>query len=48
MRKKIILICSVCLHRNYTMTKALTSNDRITISKYCTHCNTHTIHKETK
>ena len=48
MRKKIILICSVCLHRNYTMTKASTASDRIEISKYCPHCNAHTIHKETK
>ncbi|MDA0871362.1 MAG: 50S ribosomal protein L33 [Firmicutes bacterium] len=48
MRKKIILICSVCLHRNYTITKSATTTDRMSISKYCTYCNTHTIHKETK
>ncbi|MCB9499922.1 MAG: 50S ribosomal protein L33 [Erysipelotrichaceae bacterium] len=49
MRKKIILICSECLSRNYTTTKRVEdSQTRFEIKKYCPHCNKCTIHKESK
>ncbi|MCI6330005.1 MAG: 50S ribosomal protein L33 [Bacilli bacterium] len=48
MRKKIILICSSCLARNYTTTKKEGETSRLEIKKYCPHCNKMTIHKESK
>ena len=49
MREKIILVCSVCLSRNYTTTKQkFNSKDRMEIKKFCKHCNGYTIHKESK
>ncbi|HLS66382.1 MAG TPA: 50S ribosomal protein L33 [Pseudogracilibacillus sp.] len=49
MNKKITLACSVCLQRNYSTNKnQLTSPDRLTVKKFCKHCNKHTVHKETK
>ncbi|MFV0499358.1 MAG: 50S ribosomal protein L33 [Bacilli bacterium] len=49
MRKKIILVCSECLSRNYSIYKSNTAvNDRLEIKKYCSRCNKHTLHKETK
>lgn len=49
MRKKIILICSECLSRNYQTTKKTeTATERLELKKYCPHCGKHTIHKESK
>lgn len=49
MREKIILVCSECLSRNYTITKnKQTQKLRMETNKYCSKCNKHTIHKETK
>lgn len=48
MRKKIILICSECLSRNYTSTKKAEDPERLEIKKYCPRCNKHTIHKESR
>ena len=49
MREKVILICEVCLSRNYTTTKNKTANNqRLEIKKFCPVCNKHTLHKETK
>lgn len=49
MREKVILICEECLSRNYTFNRnKLTSNERMTLRKFCPKCNKHTIHKETK
>jgi len=49
MRKKIILVCSECLSRNYTTTKKVEGNSsRVELRKFCPTCNKHTIHKETK
>lgn len=49
MRKKIILACSECGSRNYSSesNKAQTS-ERLEIKKFCSTCNAHTTHKETK
>lgn len=49
MREKVILICSKCLNRNYTTSKKKEdASKRLSIKKYCPHCNEHTIHKESK
>ncbi|MCI6788485.1 MAG: 50S ribosomal protein L33 [Mollicutes bacterium] len=49
MRKKIILICTECLSRNYTTSKKVeSSTERLELRKFCPHCNKYTIHKESK
>ncbi|MBO8169373.1 MAG: 50S ribosomal protein L33 [Thermoanaerobacteraceae bacterium] len=49
MRVGITLACTECKRRNYTTTKNKRTNpDRLELKKYCPHCNTHTVHKETK
>ncbi|MFA7222891.1 MAG: 50S ribosomal protein L33 [Bacilli bacterium] len=49
MRKKVILICSECLSRNYTTTKrSEDSTVRLELRKYCPHCKKYTLHKESK
>ena len=49
MKEKIILVCSECLSRNYTMTKNKRLNvKRLELNKYCTRSGKHTLHKETK
>lgn len=47
--KKIILVCEECLSRNYSVNKStLTQKQRLEIKKYCSSCNQHTTHKETR
>ena len=48
MREKVILICEVCLSRNYTTYKNKDNKERLKIKKYCKRCGKHTIHKESK
>ena len=48
MRKKIILICEVCLSRNYTTYKNTDNKTRLEMKKYCKRCDKHTLHKESK
>ena len=49
MRKKVILICSDCLSRNYSTTrKVKNSTTRLELRKYCPKCGKYTIHKESK
>lgn len=49
MREKVILICEVCLSRNYTTTKNKDKDTvRLEFKKYCPSCNKYTVHKETK
>ncbi|NCA96657.1 MAG: 50S ribosomal protein L33 [Bacteroidia bacterium] len=49
MRQKIILICPICLNRNYTTTKRKdASTGRVEMKKFCPHCNQYTLHKESK
>lgn len=49
MRKKVILVCSKCLSRNYTTTiKADDVTKRFEIKKYCPYCKEYTIHKESR
>ncbi|KAA9219575.1 MULTISPECIES: 50S ribosomal protein L33 [Aerococcus] len=46
---KIILACSECGSRNYTIKSNNTARtERLEVKKYCRFCNKHTLHKETK
>ena len=48
-KQKVILVCSECLSRNYSVTKNKRLNVvRLELRKYCKKCGKHTIHKETK
>lgn len=47
MKKKVVLICSVCLSRNYnTEIDPKKQTKRLEINKYCKKCNAHTLHKQ--
>ncbi|MGV3243248.1 50S ribosomal protein L33 [Staphylococcus sp. 11261D007BR] len=46
--KKVPLICEKCGNRNYHIPKSSQSNERLQLKKFCTTCNTHTVHKESK
>ena len=49
MREKVILVCEVCLSRNYTtFVNKQTQTKRLETKKYCPYCKQHTLHKETK
>lgn len=48
MRKKVTLICEICLSRNYSVMKHKDAKERLTIKKFCKRCGTHTTHKESK
>ena len=49
MKQKVILVCSECLSRNYTITKNKRVNvERLELNKYCKKRGKHTLHKETK
>ncbi|MCQ9618623.1 50S ribosomal protein L33 [Candidatus Phytoplasma pruni] len=47
MTKKNILICVVCLNRNYPTDDHNRSN-RLTLKKYCPHCKQHVLHEESR
>lgn len=47
-KKKVILMCSECLSRNYSTSKNTSSSERLELKKFCPKCNKHTLHKETK
>lgn len=47
--KMVILACEDCKERNYTTTKnKKTNKERMELKKFCSRCNRHTVHKETK
>ncbi len=49
MRKKIVLACTDCGSRNYSSeSNKASSTERLEVKKFCSTCNAHTIHKETK
>ncbi|MGC9363465.1 MAG: 50S ribosomal protein L33 [Fidelibacterota bacterium] len=49
MRDIIILECTECKRRNYTMDKNKKLHPaRVEYKKYCRWCKKHTIHKETR
>jgi len=48
-RVEVILVCSECGNENYVTTKNKKNNpERISLNKYCSHCNKKTAHKEKK
>lgn len=48
MRKKVILVCSECLSRNYST--SIRDDGKIVneMSKFCPKCGKHTVHKVSK
>ena len=49
MKEKLILICEDCLSRNYSIFKNKNlASKRLIIKKFCSQCNKHKIHKESK
>lgn len=48
-RIKIVLECTECHSRNYTVSKNKANTpERLEIKKHCSHCGKHTLHRETK
>ncbi|UCF31192.1 MAG: 50S ribosomal protein L33 [bacterium] len=49
MRVIVTLECTGCKRRNYTSTKnKKNTTERLELKKYCSFCQGHTVHKETK
>lgn len=49
MRDQITLECDQCHERNYTTTKNKRKHpERAEYRKYCSRCDEHTVHKETR
>ncbi|MEW6088502.1 MAG: 50S ribosomal protein L33 [bacterium] len=49
MREIITLACTECKERNYsTMKNKKKHPDRMETKKYCSSCNKHTLHRQTK
>lgn len=47
-RIRIALACSVCGARNYKSTKSQREGEPLSLKKFCSHCNQHTVHIEGK
>jgi len=48
MVKKVVLSCSQCGSRNYSVPSSKEgSSERLELKKFCSHCKAHTIHKQT-
>jgi len=47
-RNIIALKCEVCDSKNYTTFKSKTMKEKVEKKKYCSTCQKHTLHKETK
>ncbi len=49
MREQLVLACTVCKRRNYSIEKNKQKHPgRIEYKKFCPECNKRTIHKETR
>ncbi|MFJ8263954.1 50S ribosomal protein L33 [Rummeliibacillus sp. NPDC094406] len=48
MAQKVALSCEKCGARNYHLPATKDNSKRIELKKYCSHCNEHTLHKQTK
>ncbi|WP_251518575.1 MULTISPECIES: 50S ribosomal protein L33 [Staphylococcus] len=46
--KKVPLSCDKCGNRNYNVPKHNNQSSRLQLKKYCSRCNEHTLHKESK
>ncbi|WP_342513700.1 50S ribosomal protein L33 [Sporosarcina sp. FSL K6-1522] len=48
MSKKISLSCDTCGSRNYSVPASKSKpTERLSLKKFCSHCNGHTMHKQT-
>lgn len=48
-KNQVILTCTECLSRNYVTHKnRKVAGERLELMKFCSRCNKHTLHKETK
>ncbi|HJF30318.1 MAG TPA: 50S ribosomal protein L33 [Sporosarcina psychrophila] len=48
MSKKIILSCDTCGSRNYSVpARKDKPTERLSIKKFCRHCNAHLLHRQT-
>lgn len=47
MAKKIVLSCEKCGSRNYNVPQKEGKTERLELKKFCSHCNEHTMHKQT-
>ncbi len=48
-RQVITLACTDCKQRNYVSAKNKKNDaNRLELRKYCSHCGTHTLHRETR
>ncbi|MDD9946894.1 MAG: 50S ribosomal protein L33 [Myxococcales bacterium] len=48
-RQRVTLVCDDCGARNYQTTKSpAQASERLTLKKFCSVCNKHTVHKESK
>ncbi|MFJ7935196.1 50S ribosomal protein L33 [Sporosarcina sp. NPDC096371] len=48
MSKKVVLSCDICASRNYSVPgQNNKSAERLSLKKFCSHCNEHTVHKQT-
>ncbi|RIW30005.1 50S ribosomal protein L33 [Bacillus salacetis] len=49
MSSKVVLACNECGSRNYTAPNDRSGKkNRLELKKFCSTCNAHTLHKETK
>jgi len=48
-RQRKTLVCTECNEENYRVEKNIkNTTDRLELSKYCSRCGKHTVHKEKK
>ncbi|MCB4792212.1 MAG: 50S ribosomal protein L33 [Elusimicrobia bacterium] len=47
-RTIVILACGVCKNRNYHYAIGKKKEKKLEVKKYCSNCDKHTLHKETK
>ncbi|HEY9570356.1 50S ribosomal protein L33 [Lysinibacillus sp. BF-4] len=47
MANKVALSCEKCGSRNYSVPAKKDVTKRLAIKKFCSHCNEHTMHKQT-
>ncbi|WP_397443529.1 50S ribosomal protein L33 [Planococcus sp. 107-1] len=43
----MVLSCSKCASRNYTVPSKEGRSTRLELKKFCAHCNGHTVHQQT-
>ncbi|HIX43122.1 MULTISPECIES: 50S ribosomal protein L33 [Kurthia] len=48
MANKVVLCCEKCGARNYNLPAPKDSSKRMELKKYCSNCNEHTLHKQTR